>query len=52
MTVNQLIAMLKAQPGEAAVYYDYSERERLEISGMFLTLTEDDEKVLVLESRV
>ena len=28
MTVSQLIAMLKSQPGEAEVYYDYDEATR------------------------
>ena len=43
--------MLKSQPGEAEVYYDYDEANRLEINGMFRTRDERDEGVFVLPSR-
>jgi hypothetical protein len=52
MTVSQLIAMLKSQPGEAEVYYDYDEANRWEITGMFRTRDERVGEVVVLQSRL
>ena len=51
MTVTQLIAMLKSLPGDAVVYYDYDDRNRDEITGLFCTRDGDDEEVVVLQSR-
>ena len=56
MTVSQLIAMLKSQPGEAEVWcevqVDYGSRTGLVgINGMFHTQDERGGEVVVLQSR-
>ncbi len=56
MTVSQLIAMLKSQPGEAEVWCEVqvgygSRMDLVGINGMFHTQDERGGEVVVLQSR-